>query len=870
MCGDATNWDEEAYRESILKEREIQTRTVFRTVWAPSLNPNPDTVVVASSDGSVSSYSIPSLISKLPLGFSNVKSPKSLMAEPTCFLQAHEGPAYDVKFYGNGEDSVLLSCGDDGRIQGWRWKDWEESDVPIHLQGKHVKPIIDLVNPQHKGPWGALSPIPENNALAVYNEGGCIFSAAGDSCVYCWDVERGQVKMTFKGHSDYLHSVVARNSTNQIITGSEDGTARIWDCKSGKCVQVYEPAKGIKLKGFFSCVSCIALDASESWLACGSGQSLSVWNLPASECISRVSTCASVQDVVFDENQVLAVGAEPLLSRFDINGAILSQMQCAPQSAFSVSLHPSGVTAVGGYGGLVDVISQFGSHLCTFGCRCVLPATYPDRIWRDAKTIRKPSLAEFSLIRRPTPLSLSLSLSPSCIPQLRGLDPRSLGNPNSQKTRTKISCDALSLSLRLQLSHSSLAVMAAAPEGSQFDTRQYDTKMSEILATDGQEFFTSYDEVYDSFDAMGLQENLLRGIYAYGFEKPSAIQQRGIVPFCKGLDVIQQAQSGTGKTATFCSGILQQLDYSLTECQALVLAPTRELAQQIEKVMRALGDYLGVRVHACVGGTSVREDQRILSNGVHVVVGTPGRVFDMLRRQSLRPNSIKMFVLDEADEMLSRGFKDQIYDIFQLLPSKIQVGVFSATMPPEALEITRKFMNKPVRILVKRDELTLEGIKQFYVNVDKEEWKLETLCDLYETLAITQSVIFVNTRRKVDWLTDKMRSRDHTVSATHGDMDQNTRDIIMREFRSGSSRVLITTDLLARGIDVQQVSLVINYDLPTQPENYLHRIGRSGRFGRKGVAINFVTKDDERMLFDIQKFYNVVVEELPSNVADLL
>ncbi|KAH7519230.1 hypothetical protein FEM48_Zijuj08G0013600 [Ziziphus jujuba var. spinosa] len=320
--------------------------------------------------------------------------------------------------------------------------------------------------------------------------------------------------------------------------------------------------------------------------------------------------------------------------------------------------------------------------------------------------------------------------------------------------------------------------------------------------------FTPYDEVYDAFDSMGLQENLLRGIYAYGFEKPSAIQQGGIVSFCKGLDVIQQAQS--------------------------------ELAQQIEKVMRALGDYVGVKVHACVGGTSVREDKRIL-----------------------------MFVLDEADAMLSGAFTDQIYDIFQRLPSKSQVGVFSATMPPEALDITRKFMNKPVRILVKRDELTLEGIKQFHVNVDKEQWKFETLCDLYETLAITQSAIFVNTRRKVDWLTDRMRSRDHTVSATHGDMDQNTRDIIMREFRSGSSRVLITTDLLARGIDVQQVSLVINYDLPTQPENYLHRIGRSGRFGRKGVAINFAT-NDERMMSDVQKFYNVVIEELPSNVADLL
>jgi translation initiation factor 4A len=342
------------------------------------------------------------------------------------------------------------------------------------------------------------------------------------------------------------------------------------------------------------------------------------------------------------------------------------------------------------------------------------------------------------------------------------------------------------------------------------------------------------------------------------------------VPFTQGLDVIQQAQSGTGKTATFCSGILQQLDYSLLECQALVLAPTRELAQQIEKVMRALGDYLQVKVHACVGGTSVREDQRILQSGVHVVVGTPGRVYDMLRRNALRADAIKCFVLDEADEMLSRGFKDQIYDIFQLLPQKLQVGVFSATMPPEALEITRKFMNRPVKILVKRDELTLEGIKQFYVNVDREEWKLDTLCDLYETLAITQSVIFINTRRKVDWLTDKMRARDHTVSATHGDMDQNTRDIIMREFRSGSSRVLITTDLLARGIDVQQVSLVINYDLPTQPENYLHRIGRSGRFGRKGVAINFVTREDERMLQDIQRFYNTIIEELPSNVADLL
>jgi len=413
--------------------------------------------------------------------------------------------------------------------------------------------------------------------------------------------------------------------------------------------------------------------------------------------------------------------------------------------------------------------------------------------------------------------------------------------------------------------------MAGDAGAAAFDAAAFDRKMAEFNETnDGGEFFTDWEETFESFDEMGLSESLLRGIYAYGFEKPSAIQQKGIVPFTRGHDVIQQAQSGTGKTATFCAGVLQNLDPALTQCQALVLAPTRELAQQIEKVMKALGEYLKLRCHACVGGTSVREDQRVLAEGVHVVVGTPGRVFDMLRRRALLPDAIKMFVLDEADEMLSRGFKDQIYDIFRQLPPKLQVGIFSATLPPEALDITKKFMNKPVRILVKRDELTLEGIKQFYVNVDKEEWKLETLCDLYDTMSITQSVIFANTRRKVDWLTEKMRERDHTVSATHGDMDQNTRDVIMREFRSGSSRVLITTDLLARGIDVQQVSLVINYDLPTQPENYLHRIGRSGRFGRKGVAINFVSEEDSPMLADIQKFYNTVIEELPANVADLL
>lgn len=377
-------------------------------------------------------------------------------------------------------------------------------------------------------------------------------------------------------------------------------------------------------------------------------------------------------------------------------------------------------------------------------------------------------------------------------------------------------------------------------------------------------------EKIDNFDNMGLREELLRGIYAYGFEKPSTIQQKAIVPTISGRDVIAQAQSGTGKTATFSIGCLQQLDYSLPQCQALILAPTRELASQIQKVVDALGDYLGVRAYACIGGTSVREDILALSSGVHVVVGTPGRVLDLLSRNALNSKYIKVFVLDEADEMLSRGFKDQIYDVFQSLPGNVQVGLFSATMPPEALEITEKFMTSPIRILVQQDEITLEGIRQFYINCEKEAWKFDVLCDLYETLNIAQAVIFCNTRKKVDWLTDQLRQKDFTVSATHSDLEPDQRHVILNEFRTGSSRILISTDLLARGIDVHGVSLVINYDLPRNFEKYIHRIGRSGRFGRKGVAINLVSQDDMQTMREMERYYNTKIEPMPAHIADLI
>mmetsp|Transcript_39236 Transcript_39236/g.118581 ORF Transcript_39236/g.118581 Transcript_39236/m.118581 type:complete len:392 (-) Transcript_39236:126-1301(-) len=376
--------------------------------------------------------------------------------------------------------------------------------------------------------------------------------------------------------------------------------------------------------------------------------------------------------------------------------------------------------------------------------------------------------------------------------------------------------------------------------------------------------------VFESFDDYDLGEDLLRGIYSYGFEKPSAIQQRGIKPILDGRDTIGQAQSGTGKTATFVIGVLQRIDIGLKACQGLILAPTRELANQIQKVAIALGDYQKVRCHACIGGTSVRDDIDRLRDGQHLVVGTPGRVFDMLGKRHLRVDDLITFVLDEADEMLSRGFKDQIYDIFKTLPPNVQVCLFSATMAPEILDLTTKFMRDAVRILVKKDELTLEGIRQFYVAIEKEEWKLDTLCDLYETLTITQAIIYCNTRRKVEFLSDQLAKRDFTISIMHADLDQKERDLVMREFRSGSSRVLISTDLLARGIDVQQVSLVINFDIPRSIESYLHRIGRSGRFGRKGVAINFVTNNDVRSMKDIEKFYHTQIEEMPMDIADLI
>jgi len=381
------------------------------------------------------------------------------------------------------------------------------------------------------------------------------------------------------------------------------------------------------------------------------------------------------------------------------------------------------------------------------------------------------------------------------------------------------------------------------------------------------DFESNWNETVDSFDALDLKPELLRGIYGYGFVKPSIIQQKGILPILKSRDTIAQAQSGTGKTATFAISLLQLIDASSQRCQALVLAPTRELAQQIQRVIMCLGEYLKISVHICTGGTNIGEDIKKLKEGVQVVVGTPGRVNDMLKKENLKADHLKLFVLDEADEMLGRGFKDQISDIFKLIPGDLQIALFSTTMPVDILEMTKQLLRDPAKILVKDEEFTLDGIKQFFIAIE-EDWKFETLCELYDNIDIIQCIIFCNTKKTVDELTSKMREQNFTVSSIHSDTEENQRDLIIREFAKGCFRVLIATDELTRRMNhIRHVHLVINYDIPSK-EQYIRRIGRSGRFGRKGV-IDFVTPNDSKLLQEIEKFYNIEITEMPLDFTNL-
>ena len=379
----------------------------------------------------------------------------------------------------------------------------------------------------------------------------------------------------------------------------------------------------------------------------------------------------------------------------------------------------------------------------------------------------------------------------------------------------------------------------------------------------------------ETFDDLSnhIDLKIIRGVMSYGFDTPSPIQQKAIKPFLSKFDIIAQAQSGTGKTATFCIGTLGNIDFTKNETQAIILAHTMELAQQIEHVFSNIGSYTDLRLALAVKSISVRENIDLClgknKDGLmpHVIIGTPGRLLDMITKKIIDMNTIRVLVLDEADELLSEGFIKQIRQIIGSINSKTQIGLFSATMDTNFIKMTDKFMRNPINILINKENLTLDGIIQYNIECERNEYKFETLCDLYSLISTSQTIIYCNHHQSVELLTKKLQEQNFKVSLIHGSMDITEREDAMKKFRSLNTRVLISTDLLGRGIDVQQVSIVINYDIPFKNESYIHRIGRSGRHGRKGTAINFVTNNDVKRIDEIAKYYNTKILPLPADLS---
>jgi len=382
----------------------------------------------------------------------------------------------------------------------------------------------------------------------------------------------------------------------------------------------------------------------------------------------------------------------------------------------------------------------------------------------------------------------------------------------------------------------------------------------------------SIDYSFDKWDELDIPIQLLRGIYAYGFESVSPIQKKAIKPIISGRDVIAQAQSGTGKTATFTIGALSVIDIDLKSPQVLILSPTRELTKQTANVIHGIGCMMPkLNVQVLIGGTFIKDDMEIMiENPPHIIAACPGRIYDVIKRNKNITKNIKTIILDEADEMLSSGFKEQIYNIFQYLNKRIQICLFSATIPNYIQEIINKIMKDPIRIEVKSEQLTLEGISQYYVAIENDLQKYDTLKDLYSIISLSQCIIYANSLKRVNDLYQAMLTDGFPVCCIHGSMEKEERDKAFTEFKLGKFRVLISSNVTARGIDIQQVSVVINFDLPKDIHTYLHRIGRSGRWGRKGVGINFITRRDVTKIREIEQHYATEITELPGNIESLI
>jgi translation initiation factor 4A len=376
---------------------------------------------------------------------------------------------------------------------------------------------------------------------------------------------------------------------------------------------------------------------------------------------------------------------------------------------------------------------------------------------------------------------------------------------------------------------------------------------------------------FERWDELDIPIPLLRGIFAYGFESVSPIQKKAIKPIIMGRDLIAQAQSGTGKTATFTIGALSSIQLDQNTTQVLILSPTRELTKQTANVINGIGCMMPkLKVQTLIGGTSINDDLTELKESTpHIIAGCPGRVYDVIRRNQKMCNTINTIIMDEADEMLSSGFKEQVYNIFQYLKKDIQICLFSATLPDYIQTIINKIMKDPVRVQVKSEQLTLEGISQFYIAIENDTQKYAALKDLYSYISVSQCIIYANSLKRVSDLYDAMVDDGFPVCCIHGSMEKEQRDNAFKDFKNGKYRVLISSNVTARGIDIQQVSIVINFDLPKDIHTYLHRIGRSGRWGRKGVGINFITRRDVSKIREIEQHYATEIQELPGNVDTL-
>lgn len=368
------------------------------------------------------------------------------------------------------------------------------------------------------------------------------------------------------------------------------------------------------------------------------------------------------------------------------------------------------------------------------------------------------------------------------------------------------------------------------------------------------------------FDELQLDERILRAVIDMGFEAASPIQAQAIPVQLEGKDIIGQAQTGTGKTAAFGIPLLQKIDPKSKKLQAIALCPTRELAIQVAEEVRRLAKYMhGVKVLPIYGGQDIVKQIRSLKDGTQIIIGTPGRVMDHMRRKTVKFDHVHTVIMDEADEMLNMGFLEDMETILSQLPEERQTVMFSATMPNAIAEIAKKFQKEPIVVKVVKKELTVPKVTQYYYEV-KPKTKLEAMCRLLDMYAPTLSVVFCNTKRQVDELVTELQGRGYFADGLHGDLKQIQRDRVMNSFRNGKTEILVATDVAARGIDVDDVEAVFNYDIPQDDEYYVHRIGRTGRAGKEGIAFSFVVGKEVYKLRDIQRYCKtkIIPQPVPS------